>query len=323
MLIREVEAPDGYYVGANEFEVDLEYRGGEIESYHVDLTAYNERQRYQMVLTKNIEGNEVMPIPDAWRDVTFGVFTEGPVLNASGEELLPGDTLVDVLQLDDQCQAHTDTDWWVGAKLYARELTTAEGYELNRTKYPFAFDYQGQDIPLLKVDLNELHGPIENKVIRGDLYLHKFSSLNGRDIAGAGFTVWSWKDAEHTQKEWYAYIETNELGSAELHDIPYSRYGYYIAETKVPAHFYGLENGWDFMVSEQGQVLTYDIKNTAKIGAISAWINDSEGSDRVSGNLLGGGWILTGETGRSIENMLGCTAAAVLLLVVTRKRKGH
>lgn len=79
------------------------------------------------------------------------------------------------------------TDVPVGAKLYVKEYATDSHYLISDQKYPVVFDYQGQDTAVVHISVND-GDPIENKLIRGDIYGLKVSE-DGEGVAGAG--IWA------------------------------------------------------------------------------------------------------------------------------------
>mgnify|MGYP005758213205 CR=1 FL=1 len=262
VLIREKEAPYGYFLGSNEFEVELGYDSPEVQQFTVQVDAENSRQKYKLRFAKTIEENEVYPNPEAYQDIIFGVRTKAPVLNADGAEVLGADELVDVIGLDSSFNGISNTDYWEGADLYLQELQTAEGYNLNPEKYDFGFEYTEQTIPLVWKDLNETYNEILNTVIRGQVELYKRSSFDGKLLPNAHYDIYD------LNGNYIETLVTDQKGHAISSMLPY---GDYILKEMIAPDRYHLEpTEYPFSISEQGQVITFDMEDEPKIGMITA-----------------------------------------------------
>ena len=274
VLVREKNAPYGYFLGSNEFEVELGYDSPEVQQFTVNLDAENSRQKYKLRFAKTIEENEVYPNPEAYQDIIFGVKTKAPVLNADGVEVLGADELVDVIGLDSSFNGISNTDYWEGADLYLQELQTAEGYNLNPEKYGFGFEYTEQTIPLVWKDLNETYNEILNTVIRGQVELYKRSSFDGRLLPNAHYDIYD------LNGNYIETLVTDKKGHAISSMLPY---GDYILKEMIAPDRYHLEpTEYPFSISEQGQVITFDMEDEPKIGMITADYTE-QGHDEAIG----------------------------------------
>ncbi|HJB26018.1 MAG TPA: hypothetical protein H9662_05325 [Firmicutes bacterium] len=274
VLIREKEAPYGYFLGSNEFEVELGYDSPEVQQFTVQVDAENSRQKYKLRFAKTIEENEVYPNPEAYQDIIFGVRTKAPVLNADGAEVLGADELVDVIGLDSSFNGISNTDYWEGADLYLQELQTAEGYNLNPEKYDFGFEYTEQTIPLVWKDLNETYNEILNTVIRGQVELYKRSSFDGKLLPNAHYDIYD------LNGNYIETLVTDKEGHAISSMLPY---GDYILKEMIAPDRYHLEpTEYPFSINEQGQVITFDMEDEPKIGMITADYTE-QGHDEAIG----------------------------------------
>ena len=274
VLVREKNAPYGYFLGSNEFEVELGYDSPEVQQFTVNLDAENSRQKYKLRFAKTIEENEVYPNPEAYQDIIFGVKTKAPVLNADGVEVLGADELVDVIGLDSSFNGISNTDYWEGADLYLQELQTAEGYNLNPEKYGFGFEYTEQTIPLVWKDLNETYNEILNTVIRGQVELYKRSSFDGRLLPNAHYDIYD------LNGNYIETLVTDKKGHAISSMLPY---GDYILKEMIAPDRYHLEpTEYPFSINEQGQVITFDMEDEPKIGMITADYTE-QGHDEAIG----------------------------------------
>ena len=311
VLVREKNAPYGYFLGSNEFEVELGYDSPEVQQFTVNLDAENSRQKYKLRFAKTIEENEVYPNPEAYQDIIFGVKTKAPVLNADGVEVLGADELVDVIGLDSSFNGISNTDYWEGADLYLQELQTAEGYNLNPEKYGFGFEYTEQTIPLVWKDLNETYNEILNTVIRGQVELYKRSSFDGRLLPNAHYDIYD------LNGNYIETLVTDKKGHAISSMLPY---GDYILKEMIAPDRYHLEpTEYPFSISEQGQVITFDMEDEPKIGMITADYTEKEYGEGLSG--YGSHFPFTGDTNDIIRWSFLSLVSLAVIVVINKKRK--
>lgn len=280
--VREVSTKEGYFIGANEFEIELTYHDQSIDVFTEYITAYNERQHMKVKLEKEIEENPYYPNPDAYKDVIFGVFSEEDITNADGEILLEKDSLVDCFGLNDSYQGQSSVDFPVGTKWYVKELQTAEGFVLNTTQYPFEFTPQPQEIPLIWIDLNEDGTVIKNEWMKGEVELYKKSDFDGKYLKDAVYGIFRESDGLKVDE-----LITDENGYAKSNVALYYG-GYYIQELKQPAHYYLDDTKYYFFIGSEGeafQTIHYDLEDTPKIGHLIPEYSEGkidEGKDMTS-----------------------------------------
>ncbi len=94
-LVKEVETVDGFFIGSSEYEIELGYKGADINIYTENITANNERQHFKMNFTKTFETNEMYPNVEAYKDVVFGVYAAEDIKDSNNEVILEKDSLVD------------------------------------------------------------------------------------------------------------------------------------------------------------------------------------------------------------------------------------
>lgn len=261
--VKEVSTKEGYFIGANEFEIELTYHDQSIDIFTEYITAYNERQHMKVRMEKDIEENPFYPNPDAYKDIIFGIFTDEDITNADGEILLEKDSLVDCFGLNDSYQGISSVDFPVGTKWYAKELQTSEGFVLNTNKYSFEFKPQTQEIPLIWIDLNEGGTVIKNEWMKGIVELLKKSDFDGKLLKDAVYGIFRESDDMKVDE-----LITDENGYAKSNVALYYG-GYYIQELKAPDHYYLDDTKYYFFIGSEGeafQTIHYDFEDTPKIG---------------------------------------------------------
>lgn len=260
---KEITAPEGYFIGANEFEFELTYHDQSIDVFTEYLTAYNERQHMKVKLDKDIEENPYYPNPDAYKDIVFGVFADEDITDENGNVILEKDSLVDCFGLNDSYQGHSSVDFPINTKWYVKELQTSEGFILNTNKYQFEFTPQSQEIPLIWIDLNEGGVEIKNEWMKGEVEILKKSNFDGKCLANAVYGIYRESDDKKVDE-----LVTDENGYAKS-NVTLFYGGFYIQEIKAPDRYYLDDTKYYFFIGADGeafQTIHYDFEDTPKIG---------------------------------------------------------
>lgn len=260
-LVKEVETKDGYFIGSNEFEVELKYHGATVDVFTENVSSVNERQHVKVQFKKTIEENTMYPNPDAYKDIVFGIYADQNIKNSDGEVVLEKDSLVDFIALNELYQGNSTVDFPVNTKWYLKEIKTAEGYVLNETKYEFETKSGDQNLPLIFIDLNENGTVIENKTVKGIVEFKKVDKDNNKIELTATYGLFRSSDdmliEEKTSKphEWVQFTE-----------IPYGEY--YLKEIKAPEGYEKNDEKFEFSITENGQkiqITAGDVKTPVKV----------------------------------------------------------
>ena len=67
---------------------------------------------------------------------------------------IPADGLIETTGIDENGNATFKTDLPCGASLYVKEIGTDEHYLLSDEKYPVVFEYAGQDVATVQLEVN-------------------------------------------------------------------------------------------------------------------------------------------------------------------------
>ncbi len=332
--VKEITAPEGYFIGANEYEIELVYQGQEVEVFDTPVTSFNDRQRFRLTFQKEIEENEIHPNPEAYRDIYFGVFSREDISDEKGNILLKKDSLLEVLPVSESGQVLSKGDY-VAGEYYLKELQTAEGWSLLETEYNFTLEYPAQESPLLWIDLNELYGEIKNNVIRGRFAFWKLSSFDGRILSNATYGVFAAEENEVPESgkleqaefpdeaEAVAILTTGEDGDAEVEDIPYG--WYYLQEMGAPEHYHIDDTRYYFNVGEGGEIVDATVSDAPIIGALIAQYLPALGSEGIKG-FWKPGTPKTGDQFPIWTVVAGLAAAAVtgsIIVGLRIKKKGR
>lgn len=166
--IVERKSPNGMVV-AEDQEVELVYAGQFVELTEISASFYNERQKVEIELEKVIEKDELFGIGVNGEEanITFGLFAREDIVAADGKKI-PADGMIEIIRVTADGKFKFSVDIPFGS-YYVKELTTAgPEYKLDPTEYPVNFEYQGQDIPVVQIKLNDGEA-IVNELIYGSV----------------------------------------------------------------------------------------------------------------------------------------------------------
>ena len=149
--ITEIQAPDGMVLNTEPYTAELVYARQEIEITETAARFQNDRQKAQLSLCKVLEQNKPFGIGmnEEMSAVTFGFYAAEDLTAADGS-IIPADGLLEILTPDENGKATLGSDVPFGS-YYVREISTDSHYILSDEKYPVAFAYAGQDIPVVEL----------------------------------------------------------------------------------------------------------------------------------------------------------------------------
>lgn len=268
--IFERKAPYGMVLNPEPITVTLSYAGQHVQLTTAEAHITNERQRVEIDLQKILEQDERfrLGMNGEILHVAWGLYAAEPLTAADGSTI-PADGLLEIVYCDENGKAAFQTDVPVGTKLYVKEYATDSHYLISDEKYPVVFDYQGQDTAVVHISVND-GGPIENKLIRGDIYGLKVSE-DGEGVAGAVFGLFAPDETEFTQETALMTDESDESGAFSFVGVPFG--DWVIKELSCPPQFVLSGELFRVTVSEQAQRI--------EIEAINEWITGSVQTTKV------------------------------------------
>lgn len=233
--IREIKAPYGTIVNDEIHTVELTYAGQEISITEMSAEFCNERQNAEISLSKVLEQNETFGIGNNGEilSVQFGLFANED-LKAADSSVIPKDSLIEIVNCDENGNAIFKTDIPVGAKLYVKEIATDIRYILSDTKYPVEFVYAGQDTALVEIKVNNGE-PIKNDLIYGTVKGLKIDRETQKPIKGVLFGLFRADGTEFTVEKAILTAQSDENGIFTFENIPF---GDWIVKELMPAENY-------------------------------------------------------------------------------------
>ncbi len=281
--IREITAPFGMIVNDEIHTVELVYAGQNVAVTETAASFYNERQRIEIDLIKNLEIDEAYGIGKNGEifDVTFGLYAAEDLTAADGT-LIPADGLIEMITLSENGTGKVVTDLPIGS-FYVRELATNSAYIIRDAKYPVDFAYAGQDTATVHITANGGES-IENNIIYGSVSGKK-SDENGKALGGAVIGIFKTGTDEFTKETAVATATSAEDGGFSFENIPYGTW--VIREIESPTGFVLSEEEIAVTISEVGEVVEIELINYFIRGNIELTKVDKDYPDnRLSGAVF-------------------------------------
>lgn len=256
----EKTAPNGYVHNAAKYDAELTYAGQNVSVTSTELSVYNERQRVAVSLKKEMDEDKTFNLGknNEISFVQFGIYANEDI-KASNGDIIPKDALITFANCDKNGSIVFDCDLPVGFKWYAKEIATDAHYILSDTKYEFDTEYQGQDIKVIDIKINN-DKAIENNLIYGSVKGLKVDRETQEVIKGATFGLFKSDTTELTEENAVLTAVTDESGIFAFNNVPF---GEYLIKELKPADGY-LDNE---------DVFTVTIKDNEQVVELTA-IND-------------------------------------------------
>lgn len=163
--------------------VELVYAGQEVAVTETATSYYNERQKVEISLNKQMEADSTFGIGSNGEiaDVTFGIYAATELTAADGS-VIPADGLLEIVSVSADGIAKFAVDLPIGS-YYVKELATNAAYLISEAKYPVEFTYAGQDTAVVNISANDGKA-IDNELLRGEIQGLK-KDEDGNALGGA------------------------------------------------------------------------------------------------------------------------------------------
>lgn len=249
----EKTAPNGYVHNAAKYDAELTYAGQNVSVTSTDLSVYNEKQKVSVSLKKIMAENKTFSIGnnDEITSVKFGIYA-GEDIKASNGDVIPKDALITFANCDKNGSIVFDCDLPVGFKWYAKEIATDAHYILSDTKYEFDTEYQGQDIKVIDIKINN-DKAIENNLIYGSVKGLKIDRETQEVIKGATFGLFKSDTTELTEENAILTAVTDESGIFAFNNVPFGEY--LIKELKPADGYLDNEDVFTVIIKDNEQVV--------------------------------------------------------------------
>ena len=249
----EKTAPNGYVHNGTKYDVELIYAGQNISVTSTAVSVYNERQKVSVSLKKIMANDKTFGIGNNGEitSVRFGIYADEDI-KASNGDAIPKDALITFANCDKNGSIVFDSDLPVGFKWYAKEIATDAHYILSDTKYEFDTEYQGQDVKVIDIKVNN-DKAIENNLIYGSVKGLKIDRETQEVIKGATFGLFKSDTTEFTEDNAILTAVTDENGVFVFNNIPYGEY--LIKELKPADGYLDNEDVFTVIIKDNEQVV--------------------------------------------------------------------
>lgn len=249
----EKTAPNGYVHNAAKYDAELTYAGQNVSVTSTDLSVYNEKQKVSVSLKKIMAEDKRFGIGnnDEITYVRFGIYADEDI-KASNSDVIPKDALITFANCDKNGSIVFDCDLPVGFKWYAKEIATDAHYILSDTKYEFDTEYQGQDIKVIDIKINN-DKAIENNLIYGSVKGLKVDRETQEVIKGATFGLFKSDTTELTEENAILTAVTDESGIFAFNNVPFGEY--LIKELKPADGYLDNEDIFTVIIKDNEQVV--------------------------------------------------------------------
>lgn len=255
----EKTAPNGYVHNAAKYNVELTYAGQNVSVTSTDLSVYNERQKVSVSLKKVMAEDKTFSIGNNGEItcVRFGIYADEDIKSSNGD-IIPKDALITFANCDKNGSIVFNCDLPVGFKWYVKEIATDEHYILSDTKYEFDTEYQGQDIKVIDIKINN-DKAIENNLIYGSVKGLKVDRETQEVIKGATFGLFKSDTTELTEENAILTAVTDESGIFAFNNVPFGEY--LIKELKPADGYLDNEDVFTVTIKDNEQVVELTVIN--------------------------------------------------------------
>lgn len=249
----EKTAPNGYVHNAAKYDAELTYAGQNVSVTSTDISVYNDRQKVSVSLKKVMAEDKTFSIGNNGEitSVRFGIYADEDI-KASNGDVIPKDALITFANCDKNGSIVFDCDLPVGFKWYAKEIATDEHYILSDTKYEFDTEYQGQDVKVIDIKINN-DKAIENNLIYGSVKGLKIDRETQEVIKGATFGLFKSDTTELTEENAILTVVTDESGIFAFNNVPFGEY--HIKELKPADGYLDNEDVFTVIIKDNEQVV--------------------------------------------------------------------
>ena len=249
----EKTAPNGYVHNAAKYDAELTYAGQNVSVTSTDISVYNDRQKVSVSLKKIMANDKTFGIGNNGEitSVRFGIYADEDI-KASNGDVIPKDALITFANCDKNGSIVFDCDLPVGFKWYAKEIATDAHYILSDTKYEFDTEYQGQDIKVIDIKINN-DKAIENNLIYGSVKGLKIDRETQEVIKGATFGLFKSDTTELTEENAILTVVTDESGIFAFNNVPFGEY--LIKEIKPADGYLDNEDVFTVIIKDNEQVV--------------------------------------------------------------------
>ena len=263
-VVKEVQAPSGFYNAGEEKTVKLAYAGQNVEVVFSETTFTNDRQKAEIIVTKQDKDTE-----NPLNGGVFGIYAASDITNVDGTVVVKKGTLIEKATTGTDGKAKFSADLPLGFSYEVKEEQAPTGYVRNTEDvYQFAFSYTNDkeakvtfnhtfknERVTAKISLQKLDAETKKAIPQGDATLEKaVYGLYAREniVHPDGVTGVMYKAGDQV-----ATLTTDENGQASVSGLYLG--SYYVKEITPPTGYLADENEYDLSCDYEGD-MTAEVK---------------------------------------------------------------
>lgn len=249
----EKTAPNGYVHNSTKYDVELIYAGQNVSVTSTAVSVYNDRQKVAVSLKKEMNEDKTFNLGknNEISFVQFGIYANEDI-KASNGDIIPKDALITFANCDKNGSIVFDCDLPVGFKWYVKEIATDKHYILSNTKYEFDTEYQGQNVKVIDIKVNNGE-VIKNNLIYGSVKGLKVDRETQEVIKGATFGLFKSDTTEFTKDNAILTSVSDENGIFTFTNVLYGEY--LIKELKPADGYLDNEDVFTVIIIDNEQVV--------------------------------------------------------------------
>ena len=259
-IVKEKQAPTGFYNGGEEKTVTLSYAGQNVDIVFSETTFTNDRQKVEVMVTKQDEDTE-NPLDGG----IFGLYAASDITNADGAVVVKKGTLIQKATTGADGTAKFTADLPLGFSYDVKEVQAPAGYVRNTDDvYTFTFSYTNDKEAkqtfkhtfknkhvTAKISLQKQDKETKKAVPQGDATLEKavYGLYAREDIVHPdGATGVIYKAGEQV-----ATLTTDKNGQASVNGLYLGNY--YVKEITPPTGYLADEEEHDLVCNYEGDLV--------------------------------------------------------------------
>ena len=259
-IVKEKQAPTGFYNGGEEKTVTLSYAGQNVDIVFSETTFTNDRQKVEVMVTKQDEDTE-NPLAGG----IFGLYAASDITNVDGTVIVKKGTLIQKATTGADGTAKFTADLPLGFSYDVKEVQAPAGYVRNTDDvYTFTFSYTNDKEAkqtfkhtfknkhvTAKISLQKQDKETKKAVPQGDATLEKavYGLYAREDIVHPdGATGVIYKAGEQV-----ATLTTDKNGQASVNGLYLGNY--YVKEITPPTGYLADEEEHDLVCNYEGDLV--------------------------------------------------------------------
>lgn len=249
--IRETKAPYGMVRDDSILTAELVYAGQEISVTSTSVAVFNERQKVEVKLYKDLEKDELFQIGsgDEILHVYFALYTAEELTAADGS-VIPADGLIEIAGVQADGTLVFASDLPIGSYV-VKEYAVDAQYLISEETYPITFTYEDDTTAVVRIEVNNGEA-ILNRIIRGSITGIKVDE-QGEPLPGAVFGLFRADCTDFSEENALLTAESAEDGSFSFENIPYGVW--LVREIAAPEGYVLSDEVFTVQISENGAVI--------------------------------------------------------------------